>query len=801
MDSLYPNLNSNRPKTNLNSLYEPFQFADLLKHYLDIYGYTPGQLSRLSGLPKSTIVNWMNGRVTRPRTWQQVAQLARAMRLATAEMNHLLKAASFPVVRDLRQIAHEPTDQHLLTFWQESASLPVRSRTPFQAIPDLPYFVGRDSFVAEIRQALSAARHDTFYLIYGMGGVGKTVLATRIAYLCRANFPDGVLWVQVNSSEPMTALLTIAQAYGQDVREFDTLSDRSRAVRELLADKRALMILDNAETDEQIVPFLPPTGPCAVLITSRRQDLFTLTGTKRWFITPFSPDDPANQQIFIQFLGKTIVRETAETITSITHLLGGLPLALAIVASRLAYEPGWSPAQFAARLQQTHHRLRELAHGEQSIRASFEISFTLLAISERQFFIALSLFPTDFSPEAAAQITNLSLDETQDLLRHLYRLSMIQITYPGRFRLHPLLRDFATEQIANLPEQEKTFTQYTINFVACFVSYLKTHATDFMVLQVEHENLLAALEQARRIQPLLFVTGVKTIHNYLLTLGLFTIGQTVLEQALSMASSDRDQIDLLLCLSQLNREQAKVSEAGKYAQRALRLAQAESTQLAAVLTELGICTALEGNPTAAVTYFEQGLRLAQELGDTNLLPTIFLEIGIVTCRQQEWAQALEYYQQGLTIAESQNSTTVMAMLYKSLGALHLLKNEYLLGQQCLQKGLTMARDTLNFPGVILAANNLAVSHLDLVEPHLAASLLQEAQAIGQRFGNVKWLCIVEYNLGLLAKQEGDKEKERKYFERATSIAQKLNIERVIRHIEVITQSTALDIKAHTLLFL
>lgn len=401
---------ASRTRLNEYESYEPFNFTDLLEHYLNVYGYTPGQLAGLSGLPKSTIVNWLNGRVGRPRTWQQLVQLAHAMRLTTAEINQLLQAANFPAVHKLRHSTTQVTDHNLLAYWQES-TLAAAPRTPFQVIPDLPYFVGRQSLIAEMRPALTASRHETFYLIYGMGGVGKTVLAARLAYLCRANFPDGVLWLQVNTPEPMTALLAVAQSYGRDVRGFDTLPDRSRAVRELLADKRALIILDNAETDEQLAPFLPPTGPCAVLVTSRRQDLFSLTGAKRWHITPFAPDDTASQQLFVRLLGEAAVQHTAEPITTITHLLGGLPLALAIVASRLAYEPGWSVTQFAQRLQQTHHPLHELAQGEQTVRASFEISFNLLTAPERHFFTALSLFSTDFSPEAAAQTAHLSLDQ------------------------------------------------------------------------------------------------------------------------------------------------------------------------------------------------------------------------------------------------------------------------------------------------------------------------------------------------------------------------------------------------------
>lgn len=770
------NLVSTRPKTKGHIIQDPFCFADIVGYYLRSYGYTPGQLATLSKLPKSTIVNWIDGRVKRPREWQQVLQLGRAMRLTSTEVNKLLAAIGYPTLQELTRLNTSLEEQQLLTFWQESSPLLNVRRTPFQAIPDLPYFVGRHDLIADLSRVLSTSHHKTCYLLHGMGGVGKTALAARLAYLCRANFPDGVLWVRVDTSEPMVALHTIAQAYGQDIQEYNTLDDRSRVVRDLLATKKALMVLDNAQTSEQIRPFLPPTGPCAVLITSRRQDLLVLTGAKRWHVPPFAPADPANQDIFAYLLGESAVSKTADTFRHMAHLLGGLPLALAIVASRLAYEPGWSPIAFSQRLEQTHRRLHELTHEEQSIRISFETSFMLLSEPEQQFFAALSLLGDDFSAQAAAEVTNLPIEETQDFLRHLFRLSLVQVAQPSRFTLHPLLRDFAREQAATVHD----LSQWEARYVTYFSRYAQENSADFPALQIEQANILTALEipTTQKYQQAL-VEGAKSIAPYLLATGLYPIAASLLERAIAVAQEADYQIDMYILLARVTNQQQKSQTTYHHLETALHLTQPSTHRRAAVLTELGVWAACKHESEIAFDYFKQALQLARQYKYTDLLPTLLIELGGQFLYRGALTEAEEYYTEAMAVAQTLKDTKSIILLHKSLGTLAIFQNNEAQAKHQFRQGLDLARSTLHHSTVLFLANDLGALALKTAEFDAARPLLEEAYLLAQQFGNTTWLCLTGYNLGLLMKLTGEHDKGKQHLQHALITAEKQQVKNVI----------------------
>src|SRR6185295_20160074 len=94
----------------------PFHFAELLGQYVQRAGYTPGQLSRLSSVPKMTIRNWLQARVQRPRVWSDLLRLAAALHLNEAEATALLQAAGHPAIIELLQVAGDQ-EHDLLAPW------------------------------------------------------------------------------------------------------------------------------------------------------------------------------------------------------------------------------------------------------------------------------------------------------------------------------------------------------------------------------------------------------------------------------------------------------------------------------------------------------------------------------------------------------------------------------------------------------------------------------------------------------------------------------------------------------------
>ena len=235
------------------------------------FTYTPGLLSRLSGVPKTTIVNWLNGRVTRPRHWQDLVKVADALHLTEQMVDGLLGAGGYPGVALLLEQASRPTDQVLLLPWRNvlrPAAAPVRhvSTLPMPTTP----LIGR---LRELATIGSLLRHSELRLLTltGPDGVGKTRLALQASVEAQANFADGAVFVSLASlADPQLVVSTIARVLGV-VEAVD--QPLLTTLKLHLAPQQLLLVLDNFEHITAAAPavaeLLVAAPQLKVLITSR----------------------------------------------------------------------------------------------------------------------------------------------------------------------------------------------------------------------------------------------------------------------------------------------------------------------------------------------------------------------------------------------------------------------------------------------------------------------------------------------------------------------------------------------------
>ncbi|MFD0568761.1 BTAD domain-containing putative transcriptional regulator [Kitasatospora gansuensis] len=172
------------------------------------------------------------------------------------------------------------------------AAVPVpvpADRTPRQLTADVADFTGRTAIVRQLADGLRSGpgRALAICTVSGPGGVGKTALATHVAHLVRDGFPDGQLYVDLRGAgrapaDTGTVLARFLQTLG--VRESavpEDLEQRAAHYRSLLAERRVLVVLDNAHDTAQIRPLLPGGGGCAVLVTSRARTIL-LPGARQF---------------------------------------------------------------------------------------------------------------------------------------------------------------------------------------------------------------------------------------------------------------------------------------------------------------------------------------------------------------------------------------------------------------------------------------------------------------------------------------------------------------------------------------
>ncbi len=358
--------------------------------------------------------------------------------------------------------------------------------TPFMApaVPD--YFTGRDVETATLVDLLTNSDHKTVALI-GMGGIGKTTLASVTAHQLREAFPDGILWGSLKDSSEENILKLWGQAFGRDFSALSDLNNLAIAVRNTLADKQVLVVLDNAEGDADLELFKQTGEKVRMLVTTRDREVGAA-------MSHFIDVAELNQETSLQLMGK-ILNDTDladnETAKEICDLLEYLPLAVEITAQVLRSRKGVPLERMLERLKDAQHRLGLKAAGVASgmgVRATFEVSWEILNQPLQTLFSNVGIFEgRSFSLEAADSLVETDQFETEDNLHDLAALSLMKWDGEGqRFRQHPLLADFALEKLKDKKKTQKRLVEY-------YLTFAQEHALNYEALTPEWDNLLATI--------------------------------------------------------------------------------------------------------------------------------------------------------------------------------------------------------------------------------------------------------------------------------------------------------------------
>lgn len=711
---------------------------DVLQEYLAETDTGATRLTNLSGVPRKTIHHWLSGHVVQPRHWQPLIKVAMALHLTEAQADRLLQSAGHKRVRQL--LAHaQGSDQAMLATF--NGHVAPGSAAPFQAPMDLATFVGREDKLSELRAALLDHGQAAIVGVRGMGGVGKSALAAHAAYQLKADFPDGVLWARLDTSDTLTLLQSFATAFGHDVSQYRDVESRAAAVRHILADKRALIVLDNAETSKHVKPLLPPsTGACAVLVTTRND----LPATDGWAHIPlgaFEAQSGEAMRLFEKFISPTRAQRHTVELNQIANQLGHLPLALAIAAGQLA----WSMGNAASRaeevaavrallqdLKREDARLNRLHRDTDSVRASFNLSYQALPDALQRVFAQLGVFGgQDFSVEAVAYVSETSVEEAQANLDALCARSLAQPSRDQRYRLHLLLRVYAVEIGANNDEGARArMVAYYANFVEANASHER--------LRAEVDNILFAFDEAHRLH---FrhdlVRGLAGLGSYvnkqlprevasrhlvhaidashelqvpittarlLITLSLieresrrFDRAKSYLFRALEFLEEDRASplwFDAYVELYGMSADLELYDEAHSYVLQAMGVAQVRQNkqQTGFCLDRLGVIALRSGDYRGAYDLFSRALAIAREMVDLNQVARLLTNLGNTAHCLEDFQSFASFSEEAVRIAREIDDKRMLAMSLHNYSDALLYNSRLELAMQCCLESLSLAKE-------------------------------------------------------------------------------------------------------------
>ncbi|HEX4811764.1 MAG TPA: BTAD domain-containing putative transcriptional regulator [Nonomuraea sp.] len=331
-----------------------------------------------------------------------------------------------------------------------AAELPRPAQLP-AAVSD---FTGRKELSARLRSLLSAQSAGEgvpVAAVSGIGGVGKTTLAVHVAHQLAEVFPDGQLYADLRgytdeATAPESALGGFLRALGipPDVIP-EGAAERSALYRSILADRRILVLLDNARDAAQVSPLLPGSPGCAAVVTSRGK-LADLPAARLIDLDVMEPDEALS--LFGAVAGPERVAAEHGAAMDVVAACGFLPLAVRIVAARLAARPTWTVASLVPRLADEQRRLDEMRVGHLAVEATFALGYGQLTPAQARAFRLLSL-PNgpDVSSGAAAAVLAMSAVEADEVLESLVDASLLEAPAPGRYRFHDLLKLFARREL------------------------------------------------------------------------------------------------------------------------------------------------------------------------------------------------------------------------------------------------------------------------------------------------------------------------------------------------------------------
>ncbi|MFC0432100.1 tetratricopeptide repeat protein [Kutzneria buriramensis] len=702
-------------------------FGELLRDCRLSVGWTQDELASRSGVSAHSISVLEAGR-RQPRL-SSVSQLAEALGLDPGRREQLLAAA--------RTVA---TPAALIPSPEPAPPAAARSNVaaPRQLPAAVAGFTGRASQLKELTSLLDRNGAVVISTISGTAGVGKTALAVHWSHEVADRFPDGQLYVNLRGFDssgqpvqPAEAIRGFLDALGVPAQQIPTgLAEQAALYRSQLADRRILVVLDNARDAGQVRPLLPGSAQCVTVVTSR-DHLGGLIVSEGAQAIPLDLMTAAEAyDLLASRLGPERLAAEPRAVSDLIELCASLPLALSIVAARATLTPTLSLTELAGQLRDVRDRLHALDIGDTSVNLSavFSWSYRTLSAGAARMFRLLSLHPGPvISLSAAASLVGTGRGDARAALAELTRAQLLTEPGGGRFAYHDLLRAYSEGQAG----QEESEPARRAAMHRMLDHYLHTAHAAALLLNPPNDQLSLA-----ELQPGTYVDELADDEQ---AWQWFTTESPVFAGAIDRAAGagfDTHAWQLACSVA-------------SFCIRAGQWTQMVTTHLVAVaaaeragephgqtwsLRELGRAYIRLGRYPDARTSLLRALELDERLGDLSGQARTYNNLGIVAHAQGDHAEALEHGKTAYALFHAAGHRAGQADALNAIGWMQTQLGQHAEALDSCGQALELHRAVGSRHGEADTWDSLGYAHHNLGEHQRAVACYHNALDLYEKLG-------------------------------------------------------------------
>ncbi|MFD7451780.1 helix-turn-helix domain-containing protein [Kitasatospora sp. NPDC059827] len=576
-------------------------------------------------------------------------------------------------------------------------------------------FHGRAAELAALTRA--TAGEAPVCLIVGPAGVGKTALVLHWARHDPAGLADGRLYADLrgfsDTGEPsavevLREFLLALGVPGEQVPESEV--GAAALFRSLAADRQLLVVLDNARDAGQVRPLLPGGDRCVTVVTSRHRlaGLIVSDSARPVALDVLAPEDAG--ALLARVLGAGRVDAEPSAVQRLAELCGGLPLALRVVAARLAQRPAWTLAAMADELADETRRLALLDLEDTGVRAALRLTLRQLPGPVARLFAHLGRHPgIHVDRYAAAALAATDPAAAEAALEHLAAAHLLTETAPGRWGMHDLVRLYARGLDAD-PDTLKRVLDHYITTATGAVAAAEPGSEDCFPLPSDYQRPTAVREFGDRsaavawyaterdnLTQAVAAANAAALHErtwrIVMTMWPLIVWRVrdnwtpLLETALAAARADADEhgeARVLNVLGWVLTEEGRTPEALVHLEAATTLAARAGDAFAEAnaLIVLAMAQASLGGLDDAARGCERAVELTRESGDQRMERLATQHLARHQADAANWHQALTTATRALALGNQPDTTDIPHIL------LLIIKGEALLGLGHRTEGIT-----------------------------------------------------------------------------------------------------------------